>query len=309
MNVNIHSLRSFLAVARNRGISRSVDELHLTQPAISRQILGLEESLGTPLFIRKGRLLALTEAGRILQQYGGRILQLVAEARAEIDGLKGLVRGHLRISAASTIGIYMIPGVLGEFKDLYQGIEISLDISNKRKVLESIQDGTADIGFVGPPVPESELLSMETYMEDDLVLIVSPHHWLGERESVTAKMLAEDVFILREKGSGTREIMEEELRHAGVSLRHAMELGSTEAIKKAVAANLGISIVSSSAVNQEVMLGHLCTVRVSDLNLHRSIYMLYAHNIPLSPAAEGFRKFLTSRSSAPLDNRSVSNKT
>ena len=299
MNVNIHSLRTFLTVARNRGISRSADELHLTQPAISRQILGLEDSLGTPLFIRKGRLLTLTEAGRILQQYGGRILQLVADARAEIDGLKGLVRGHLRISAASTIGIYMIPNVLGEFKDQYQGIEVSLDIANKLTVLKNIQEGSADIGFVGPPVPESELLSLETYLEDDLVLIVSPHHWLGERESVSARMLAEDVFILREKGSGTREIMEEELRHAGVSLRHAMELGSTEAIKKAVAANLGISIVSSSAVTNEVMLGQLCTVRVSDLNLHRSIYMLHARNIPLSPAAEGFRRFLTSRPDGP----------
>jgi DNA-binding transcriptional LysR family regulator len=308
MNVNVHNLLSFLAVARNRGISKSMNELHLTQPAISRQILGLEESLGAPLFIRKGRLLTLTEAGKILEQYGGRLLQLLAEARAEIDGLKGLIRGHLRISAASTIGIYMIPGVLGEFKDLYPGIEISLEIANKEKVLKSVLEGTADIGFIGPPVPESEL-SVETYMEDDLVLIVSPHHWLGTRERVTAKMLAQDVFILREKGSGTREIMEEELRHAGVSLRHAMELGSTEAIKKAVAANLGISIVSSRAVTQEVTLGHLCAVRVSDLNLHRPIYMLYPRNIPLSHAAQGFHRFLMARSGDPLDNPPISNKT
>jgi DNA-binding transcriptional LysR family regulator len=299
MDMNLHSLRSFLAVARNRGVSRAVKDLHLTQPAISRQILALEETLGTPLFIRKGRFLTLTEAGQILQQYAVRILQLLSEARAEIDGLKGLVRGHLRISAASTIGIYMIPDVLGEFKAQYPGIDIALDISNKEKVLRSLQEGTADIGFFGPPVPESEL-AMETYLEDDLVLIVSTHHWLADRDSVSAKVLAEDVFILREKGSGTREIMEEELKKAGVSLRQAMELGSTEAIKKAVAANLGISIVSSSAVTLEVMLGHLCAVRVSDLNLHRPIYMLYARNSPLSPAAEGFRRFLAARpGSAP----------
>ena len=314
MDVSVHSLRTFLAVARNRGISRAVNEIHLTQPAISRQILALEESLGTPLFIRKGRSLTLTEAGRILQQYANRILQLLTEAREEIDGLKGLVRGHLRISAASTIGIYMIPNVLGEFKDLYPGIEISLDISNKERVLRGVQDGTADIGFIGPPVPESEL-AMETYMEDDLVLIVSPNHWLAEKDKVSAKLLAEDVFLLREKGSGTREIMEEELRNAGVSLRHTMELGSTEAIKKAVAANLGISIVSSRAVILEVMIGHICAVRVSDLNLHRPIYMLYARNVPLSPAADGFRRFLAYRPgdspspAAPLDIRGSSNKT
>jgi DNA-binding transcriptional LysR family regulator len=294
MNVNFHHLKAFLAVARNRGISRALDELHLTQPAVSRQILALEESLGTPLFLRKGRFLTLTEAGEILQQHGVRVFQLLAEAREEIDGLKGLIRGHLRISAASTVGIYMIPDVLGEFKTQYPGIEVILDISNKEKVIRNIRDGTADLGFVGPPVPVPEIAT-ETYLEDDLVLIVSPHHWLAARDTVSAKLLAEDVFILREKGSGTREIMEEELRQAGVSLRQAMELGSTEAIKKAVAANLGISIVSSRAVSLEVMLGHLCAVRVSDLNLHRPIYMLYLRNSPLSSAAEGFRRFLSAR--------------
>ncbi len=294
VDMNYQNLRAFLAVARNRGISRALNELHLTQPAVSRQILALEESLGTPLFLRKGRFLTLTEAGEILQQHAVRAFQLLTEAREEIDGLKGLIRGHLRISAASTVGIYMIPDVLGEFKTQYPGIEVILDISNKERVIRHVRDGTADLGFVGPPVPVPEIAT-ETYLEDDLVLIVSPHHWLASRDTVSAKLLAEDVFILREKGSGTREIMEEELRQAGVSLRQAMELGSTEAIKKAVSANLGISIVSSRAVSLEVMLGHLCAVRVSDLNLHRPIYMLYLRNSPLSSAAEGFRRFLSTR--------------
>jgi len=294
MDWNLSNLRTFLAVARHQGISRALNDLHLTQPAVSRQILALEEALGTHLFVRKGRILALTEAGQILQQYAIRMFQLLTEAREEIDGLKGLIRGHLRISAASTVGIYMIPDVLGVFKSLYPGIEIRLNISNKEEVLRNVRAGTADIGFVGPPVPGSEL-AVDTYLEDDLVLIVSPHHRLASRDTVTARMLAEteDVFILREHGSGTREILEEELRRAGVSLRHAMELGSTEAIKKAVAANLGLSIVSTRAVALEVMLGHLCTVRVSDLNLRRSIYMLYLRNSPLSSAAEGFRNFLS----------------
>jgi len=298
MEWNLSNLRTFLTVARHQGISRALNELHLTQPAVSRQILALEESLGTHLFVRRGRFLALTEAGQMLEQYATRVFQLLTEAREEIDGLKGLIRGHLRISAASTVGIYMIPDVLGEFKSLYPGIEISLNISNKEEVLRNVQAGTADIGFVGPPVPGSELAA-DTYLEDDLVLIVSPQHWLASRDSVTAQMLTEDVFILREHGSGTREILEEELRRAGVSLRHAMELGSTEAIKKAVAANLGLSIASTRAVTLEVMLGHLCAVRVSDLNLRRPIYMLYLRNSPLSSAAEGFRRFLSVRPPGP----------
>lgn len=292
MEWNLSNLRTFLTVARHQGISRALNDLHLTQPAVSRQILALEESLGTHLFARRGRFLALTEAGETLQQYAIRVFQLLTEAREEIDGLKGLIRGHLRISAASTVGIYMIPDVLGEFKSLYPGIEISLNISNKEEVLRNVRAGTADIGFVGPPVPGSELAA-DTYLEDDLVLIVSPQHWLASRDSVTSQMLSEDVFILREHGSGTREILEEELRRAGVTVRHAMELGSTEAIKKAVAANLGLSIVSTRAVTLEVMLGHLCAVRISDLNLRRPIYMLYLSNSPLSSAAEGFRRFLS----------------
>lgn len=298
MDLNLSSLRTFLTVARYQGISRALGELHLTQPAVSRQIHALEETLGTPLFVRKGRFLALTEAGQILQQYAVRVFQLLTEAREEIDGLKGMIRGHLRISAASTVGIYMIPDVLGEFKAQYPGIEISLTISNKEEVLRDVQAGTADMGFVGPPVPLPEL-AMDTYMEDDLVLIVSPLHRLASRDTVDARMLTEEVFILRERGSGTREIMEEELRGAGVYLQHAMELGSTEAIKKAVAANLGVSIVSSMAVTLEVMMGHVCAVRVSDLNLRRRIYMLYLRKSPLSSAAEGFRRFLSERPGGP----------
>lgn len=294
MDINLSNLRTFLTVAKFRGISRALGELHLTQPAVSRQILGLEESLGTHLFVRKGRFLALTEAGQILEQYSIRVFQLLTEAQEAIDGLKGLIRGHLRISAATTIGIYMIPDVLGEFKANYPGIEISLTISNKEEVLRQVQAGMVDLGFVGPPVPFPELAT-DTYLEDDLVLIVSPQHRLAARDTVSTNELTEDVFILRERGSGTREIMEEELRRAGVSLFHTMELGSTEAIKKAVAANLGVSIVSSRAVTLEVMIGHLCAVRVSDLNLRRRIYMLYLRNSPLSSAAEGFRRFLSDR--------------
>jgi len=300
MDWNLSHLRTFLAVARHQGISRALNDLHLTQPAVSRQILALEEALGTHLFVRKGRILALTEAGQILQQHSIRMFQLLTDAREEIDGLKGLLRGHLRISAASTVGIYMIPDVLGVFKSRHPGIEIRLNISNKEEVLRNVRAGTADIGFVGPPVPGSEL-AVDTYLEDDLVLIVSPRHRLASRDTVTVRMLTEteEVFILREHGSGTREILEEELHRAGVSLPHAMELGSTEAIKKAVAANLGLSIVSTRAVALEVMLGHLCTVRISDLNLRRSIYMLYLRNTPLSSAAEGFRNFLSAHPGKP----------
>jgi DNA-binding transcriptional LysR family regulator len=286
-----YQLRTFLVVARHQGISKALPELALTQSAASRQIQNLEEQLGVQLFLRKGRALLPTEAGCLLQEYATRSLRILDEARQAIDGLKGLVRGRLRISAASTIGIFLLPGVLGEFKALYPGIEISLSITNKEQVLRHVLAASSDLGFVGQRVSFPELLS-EEYLEDELVLVVSQKHRLAQREKVRAAELAEEIFILREKGSGTREIMEEEMGRAGVPLRNAMELGSTEAIKQAVAANLGVSIVSIHSVTQEALLGRLCLVRVSDLDLHRQIYMVSLRNMPLCPAAEGFRKFL-----------------
>jgi DNA-binding transcriptional LysR family regulator len=294
MDVNLSSLRTFLAVAKFQGITRALGEVHLTQPAVSRQIQGLEEYLGTKLFLRKGRYLDLTESGQVLQQYATRVFQLLTEAQEEIDGLKGLIRGHLRISAASTVGIYIIPDLLGEFKSQHPGIEISLTISNKEEVLRQVKDGIVDLGFAGLPIPYREL-AMEPYLEDDMVLIVSPQHQFAARNAVSTREFTEDVFILREKGSGAREIIEQEFRRAGVSLMHTMELGSMEAIKKAVAANLGISIVSSRAVTLEVMIGSLCAVRLSDLDLRHSIFIVYLRDNPLSSAVEGFRRFLSDR--------------
>jgi len=295
MDVNLSSLRTFLTVAKYRGITRALGELHLTQPAVSRQIQGLEEYLDTQLFLRKGRYLILTEAGHILEHYTTRVFEVLTEAQEELDGLKGLIRGHIRISAATTIGIYVIPDILGEFKSQHPGIEINLTITNKEEVLRQVQAGMVDLGFAGPPIPFPEF-AKHAYMEDDMVLIVSPQHRLAAMKTVSTKALTEDVFILRERGSGTRETVEEALRRAGVSLTHTMELGSTEAIKKTVAANLGVSIVSSRAVALEVTIGNLCAVRVSDLNLRHMIYMLYLPNSPLSSAAEGFRRFLSDRS-------------
>src|SRR3954469_5477439 len=286
-----YQLRTFLVVARHQGISRALPELALTQSAASRQIQNLEEQLGVQLFLRKGRALLPTEAGCLLQEYATRSLRILDEARDAIDGLKGLLRGRLRISAASTIGIFLLPEVLGAFKALHPGIEISLSITNKEQVLRHVLAASSDLGFVGPRVSFPELLS-EEYLEDELVLVVSRRHRLADREKVRAADLAEEIFILREKGSGTREIMEEEMGRAGVPLRNAMELGSTEAIKQAVAANLGVSIVSIHSVRQEALLGRLCVVRVSDLDLHRRIYMVSLRDMPLSPAAEAFRRFL-----------------
>ncbi|MFQ5803484.1 MAG: selenium metabolism-associated LysR family transcriptional regulator [Candidatus Methylomirabilales bacterium] len=289
--MNFSQLKAFLAVAQDGSFSRAAEKLYLTQPAVSKQIQALEEALGMRLFDRVGRSILLTQAGNILHDHAHIAFQTLEEARETINQLRGLQRGHLRISAASTIGTYMLPQPLGELKAQFPGIEISLAITNKARVVQQVLHHEVELGFVGPPVEPAEL-EMEEYLLDELVLIMAPTHRLARDESVGVAELAAEVFILREQGSGTREIMEEELGRVRVSLKKAMELGSTEAIKQAVAANLGVSIVSKFAISLETLQGRLAVARLPELNLRRQLFVIHHGGRTLSPAAQEFCSLL-----------------
>jgi len=289
--MNFSQLRAFLAVVDRRGISRATDDLALTQSAVSRQIQSLEQSLGMKLFVRQRRSLILTDAGRIVLEHGRRILRGVGEIQDALDGLKGLKRGHLRIGAASTIGTYLLPEPLGAFKGQFPGIEITLEIANKAETLRRLLAQEIDVGFAGPPIAAPDLVA-EEYLTDELLLITAPIHPLAGSPSVRARDLADEVFIMRERGSGTREIMEEELVRAGLQIRKMMELGSAEAIKQAVAANLGVSLVSRYAITLEILTGRLCSASVEDLRLTRQLYAVYRRQGPLTWAAGAFMEFL-----------------
>ncbi len=301
--MNLSQLKAFLAVAQDRSFSRAAEKLYLTQPAVSKQIQALEEALGMRLFDRVGRSILLTQAGNILHDHAHIAFQTLEEARETINQLRGLQRGHLRISAASTIGTYMLPQPLGELKAQFPGIEISLAITNKARVVQQVLSHEVELGFVGPPVEPAEL-EMEEYLLDELVLIMAPTHRLAQEESVGVAELVEEVFILREQGSGTREIMEEELGRVRVSLKKAMELGSTEAIKQAVAANLGVSIVSKFAISLEILQGRLAVARLPELNLRRQLFVIHHGGRTLSPAAQEFCSLL--RRSAAVRRKTAS---
>jgi len=301
--MNLSQLKAFLAVAQDRSFSRAAEKLYLTQPAVSKQIQALEEGLGVRLFDRVGRSILLTQAGNILHDHAHIAFRTLEEARETINQLRGLQRGHLRISAASTIGTYMLPQPLGELKAQFPGIEISLAITNKARVVQQVLNHEVELGFVGPPVEPAEL-EMEEYLLDELVLIMAPTHRLAREESVGVAELAEEVFILREQGSGTREIMEEELGRVRVNLKKAMELGSTEAIKQAVAANLGVSIVSKFAISLETLQGRLAVARLPELNLRRQLFVIHHGGRTLSPAAQEFCSLL--RRSAVVRRKTLS---
>lgn len=289
--MDLDHLRTFLVVAERGSISRAAERLPLTQSAVSRQIQALERALGAPLFSRDGRRLRLTDAGRLLTANGPRILRAIAEAQEAIDAVQDVRRGHLRIGAASTIGTYLLPPALGAFKQAHPGVDITLQIANKAQTLDRLLGGDIDLGFVGPPIDDREL-ARQKYVADDLVLVTAPGHRLAGRRSVRARELADEVFIMRERGSGTREIMEEELLRAGIAIKKTMELGSTEAIKQAVAVNLGVSIISRHAVALEVRTRRLCAIPVRDLRLGRQLYAVHHRRRPLPKVAETFLGFL-----------------
>jgi DNA-binding transcriptional LysR family regulator len=286
-DMNMAQLKAFLAVVQHGSFSKAAERLYLTQPAVSRQVQALEDLLGMRLFDRVGRSIILTQAGNILHHHAHIALRTLEDARETINQLRGLQRGHLRISAASTIGTYMLPEPLGEFKSRFPDIEISLAITNKARVIQQVLNHEVELGFVGPPVDPAELVK-EEYLLDEMVLIVAPSHRLAHEESVGVAELKDEVFILREQGSGTREILEEEFGRVRVSLRKAMELGSTEAVKQAVAANLGVSIVSKFAITLEILQGRLAVVRLRELDLRRQLLMIHHRGRTLSPAAREF---------------------
>ena len=285
--MNLDQLRAFRVVAECGTISRATSVLALSQSAVSRQLQALEAELGMRLFDRDGRTMALTEAGRVLLDHARTVLGSVSRARDAVDALKGLERGHLRVGAASTIGTYLLPPALGAFKQAYPGIDLTLEVANKAHILDRLVGGDIELGFAGPRLDLEDLAQIE-YLQDELGLIAAPSHPLARAGRLRIADVASEVFIIRERGSGTREIVEEELRRAGVELARVMEIGSTEAIKQAVANNLGVSIVSRYAVGLETAAGRLAFAAVEDLKLGRPLYILHHRRRPLSQAATAF---------------------
>lgn len=251
MDYNLNLLRIFRTVAKLQSFTRAAEVLCLTQPGISKHIKTLENHYKTTLFDRLGKRVVLTETGEALLSSVEKIFYLIERSREEIDDLKGLNKGILKIGASITIGVYFLPGILEKFKKLYPGTRITLDIDLNRQVIRQVLENEADIGLLGAPAGDGRLV-MTPFHKDELVVIAPGNKSWAKRDGISADDLLCENFILSRSGSGTRAVIEERLKAAGVVLKNTMEFGNTEAIKKAVEAGLGISIVSKSAVSREV---------------------------------------------------------
>lgn len=285
-SLNLHRLRVFHAVARRESYTRAAEDLHISQPAVSKHVLDLEGELGAKLFHRLGRRVVLTEAGRLMADYAQRIFILADEARRALDELQGLERGRLHLGASSTPGNYLLPRALAAFQARYPRLEVSLDILASHDVVDRILRQDLDLGFVGATFDAE--LHVQPYVEDELVLVLKPGHPLTSVRTIPREALEKETFILRDIASGTRTVAETELKARGITIRRSLELRSVEAVKQAVAAGLGISFISRYAVALEVRHRVLAIAADPRLRFRRPLVMISRKDARLSPAALAF---------------------
>jgi len=289
-----HKLRVFCAVAETKSFSKASEVIHLTQPAVSLQIQAMEELYETRLFDRSGNSINLTPAGEILYKRAKEILALYAEAQHNISEITGAIKGSLSIGASSTIGNYLLPHIIAAFKKKVPQVNISLVVSNTKTITERLNAGEIDIALVEGDVSKQRF-SVETLISDELVVTMSPAHPWAERRSLSAIELTKEPLILREEGSGTRQIILKHLEEHGIKLdqlKIALVMGSTEAIKGAVEEGLGVSIMSGWAVRKWIKLGLLKVATFKDLKFNRNFTIISPKRNYSTHTAKEFLNFL-----------------
>jgi DNA-binding transcriptional LysR family regulator len=294
---NFHRLRLFLGVARRGGFSRAAQALAISQPAISAQVALLERRYGQPLVERLPRGLRLTAAGVVAAEYAERIFGLAEEMEVALDDLRGLRRGHLTVGASSTIGEYVLPPLIGRFKALHPDVAVAVRVANTERILAEVRGRQLDLAFVGGRPTGDDLLA-EPFDRDEIVPLAAPDHPLAARSEVTLGELAAAGLVAREAGSATRATAEASLRGAGLEPRLAMELGSNEAVKRAVRAGLGVGLLSRRAADSELAAGHLIVLDVPAWSCRRELYAIHRREKRLTAAERRFLD-LTRASAAP----------
>lgn len=285
--MDLDTLRVFVTVAATGNMTRASTVLKVSQPAISKRLGDLEQQLGSVLFDRLPRGVRLTSGGNLLLPHAERILTLSDVAKQELSELAGLARGNLSAGASTTIGSYLIPNLFGSFHREHPGVRLTLEIANTAQIQAAVLENRVDLGLTEGFV-SSDALEVEIVGHDEMVVIVAPGHPLLEAGPLPAAALTEAPVLMREAGSGTRDVIEAALQKRGLRLEPEMSLGSTEALKHAVAAGLGVAIVSRLAVALEIEVGKLMELPITDLHIHRSLHLLRLRGKHISPATEAF---------------------
>ncbi|MBS0393622.1 MAG: LysR family transcriptional regulator [Proteobacteria bacterium] len=298
-NVTLRQLRVFAAVARHQSFVRAAEELSLSAPAISMQVKELEVEMGVKLFDRSSRSVSLTTVGEYLLAPTKRMLSTLRDAEDMIARFRGLKTGPLDVGMVSTAK-YFVPRMLVQFRDEHPGIEIRLQVCNNRdEIVGLLEQGTAELAIMGRP-PQGYPSRAEPFAMHPHVLVTATDHRFAHAEEVPAAALAEEGFIAREPGSGTRAALDEYLAAHHLSPRVVMQMSSNEAIKQAVMSGLGVSLLSLHTLGLELKYGLIATPNVQGLPLMRRWHVVHNRAKVLSPAAEAFRYFMLERGEAFL---------
>lgn len=289
-HVTLRQLRVFEAVARHLSFSRAAAELHLTQPAVSMQVKSLEGEAGLPLVEQIGKKIHLTEAGRELQARAHAIDRELRAAEEALGAMRGLTQGRLTIGLVATAK-YFVPELLGRFLKTHPGVTAKLEVDNREAIIGLLAANAIDLAIMGRPPQNMETVA-EDFAPHPHVIIASPDHPLAGKRRVPLERLAQETFVIRESGSGTRGLLERLFAEHRLALNVGMEMASNETIKQAVIAGMGVSLLSLHTVGLELATRRLAILEVAGLPIVRKWYVVHLARKRLAPVAAALKVFL-----------------
>jgi DNA-binding transcriptional LysR family regulator len=293
-HATLRQLKVFESVARNLSFTRAAEELHLTQPTVSIQLKQLSDIAGLPLLEQIGKRIHLTDVGRELLKVCHETFEGLSRFEMLVSDMKGVKAGKLRLAVITTAK-YFVPRLLGPFCERYPGIDVSLKVTNRERVLQRMADNLDDLYVLGQPPEHSEIF-FEPFLENPLVVVARSSHTLAAEQHISPQRLVEEQFLMREPGSGIRLATEQFFATRALKLKVRMELGSNEAIKHAVAGGLGIAVLSAHTLALERSSDELAILDVEGFPIRRHWYLAYPRDKQLSVVAQAFLNFLREES-------------
>jgi LysR family transcriptional regulator, low CO2-responsive transcriptional regulator len=298
-NATLRQLKVFESVARNLSFSRAAEELHLTQPAVSTQVKKLEEHAGLPLFEQLGKKIHLTAAGAEMLHASRIIIRQFDEVEETMTQFKGVSGGKLNVTVISA-GDYFFPRLLVEFARRHKGVTLNFGVCNREELLEQLTDNLTDLAIMVRPPVDMDTVN-EAFAPHPYVVVAAADHPLAGKKRIPVSRIAREPFVVREKGSDTWNSMEDGFGEHLAMLNIAMEIRSTETIKQAVMAGMGVSFLSAHTVSRELQAGSLTVLNVQGFPLMLNWYVVHRKNKRLPPVAQAFKAFLMSEGATLID--------
>lgn len=291
--MDIKQLEIFTKIVELKSFSKAAEAVYLTQPTVSGHIHSLEEELGQRLLDRLGREVVPTRAGKVLYDYAKKMVALRDEAGQALDQLMGRMKGEIVVGGSTIPGEYLLPAIIGRFREKYPEITVVLKIGDTADIVNRVLSGECEVGIVGSKVEDSRL-DYHEFVKDELIIIAASNYPMAGK-GITASALSSIPFVMRERGSGSRMTIEKRLLEIGVDpsgINIVAEMGSTEAVKQAVKAGLGVSIVSSVAVAEDLRHNSLKVIPFKGKKFLRSFYISTHRGRTMSPIGQAFLDFL-----------------